>query len=293
MAESKGAFRRRLGRLLTILTEATTTADGDTSTIICDDLADFFTSDDTLDGSAIYDVDAEEWRVVDSWIAATATATMLRAFSNSMVAGRDIEVYEQFTPRDLDNALKMALDEAYSYIVIKLVDESNVVEADTYEYPVPDVFRDFSRMAGCKVTWSPNEDIETYPRVEIPDWTTRYNGESMVLVLPTIQGLIGKTLRLEGPGVPGFPSSDGSLLPFRSDTLQLLAFKAAEVAWRTGPGLSGKDAEFAQNQEIKWATKFEEKRDAWGTDLYPTRFPDANNVPAVDYPLVYFHREPS
>lgn len=293
MSESKGAFRRRLGRLLNVLTESTTTDTGDTETVICEDLSDYFPSDDTMSGAAIYDVDGEEWRVVDTWTAATGTAGMLRAFTNSMSSGRDIEVYEQFTPRDLDNALRMAMDEAYSYIVIKIIDESNEVEADVYEYPIPDNFREFSRMAGCKVSWSPNEDIETYPRVYISDWDVRDDGETKTLILPSVQGLIGKTLRLEGPGIPTYPASDGSLLPFRSDTLQLLAFKAAEITWRTGPGLSGKDAEFAQNQEIKWATKFEEKRDQWGTDLYPTRLVNVEDTPEIDYPLAYFHRNPS
>lgn len=293
MSESKAAFRRRLGRLLNILTPATTSDDGSTSSFIAQSLVNVFTNDDTMNGAAVYDVDGEEWRVVEDWIVSSATGTVTWAYSNSMTEGRDIEVYEQFTPQNLDDALRMALDEAYQYITVSLVDESIEVEAQTYEYVLPESIRDFSRIAGAKVTWSTNPNVETWPRNLLYDWEVRNDGETQTLVLPNIAGLIGKTLRLEAKGVPAYPTADGSLLPFRSDTLQLLAFKAAEIAWRTGPGLSGRDAEFAANQEMKWAAKFDEKRDEWGTPLVPATFESNIDYPSHDYPLAYFHRDPS
>lgn len=293
MSESKAAFRRRLGRLLNVLTVSETSDAGTTTTLIAESLLDTYSADGTMAGAAVYDLGGSEWRLVEDWAAATAEATFTRAFSTSMASGRDIEVYEQFTPEHLDNALRMALDEAYAYIVIDIVDESNEVEEDVYEYPIPDNIRDFSHMAGSRVSVSFNEDVDTFPRIELTDWTVRTDGESQTLVLPSVSGLIGRTLRLVAKGVPTFPSADSSLIPLRSDTLQLLAFKSAEIAWRTGPRLTGKDAEFAAAQEIKWAARFDEKKDEWGTALYPAKWKPDLDTPFREYPLAYFHREPS
>lgn len=293
MAESKAAFRRRLGRLLNVLTTGVTSASGSTASFTAIALKDVYTADDTLNGAAVYDVAGSEWRVVSDWTASSGIGTVSRAYTTAMTSGRNIEVYEQFTPQQLDDALRMALDEAYAYITIDIVDESNVIEADTYEYPIPDNIRDFSRMSGSKVTVSLNEDITTWPQLEITDWTVRADGETLTLVLPTISGAIGRTLRLVAKGVPTFPSSDASLIPLRSDTLQLLAFKAAEISWRAGPGLSGRDAEFAALQEAKWAARFDEKRDEWGTEREPTEWKSNLDTPFRDYPLAYFHKDPS
>lgn len=294
MAESKAAFRRRLGRVLNILTEATLDGAGDTSTFICSELVDYFTSDDTLTGAFIYDVSGKESRTVDSWtVSTTGTGTVLRPFTASQASGRSIEIYEQFSPKVLDAALRMAMDEAYAYIVIEILDDSIEVEADVYEYPIPDNMRDFSRMSGGIVTYSSNEDIETWPRNRLEFWETKTSGTDVVLVLPSIAGLIGKTLQLTGKGIPSFPTVDTTLLPFRSDTLQLLAFKAAEIVWRTGPALSGKDADFAAGQEAKWAAKFDEKRDQWGTELEPGILRSPEDQYYRNAPLAYNHRTPS
>ena len=293
MAESRGAFRRRLGRLLNVMTAATTNGAGSTTSFTATPLSDVYTADDTMNGAALYDVTGAEWRVVNSWNSTSGVGTVSRAFTSSIATDRAVEVYEQFTPRQLDDALRMALDEAYAYISIEIIDESNVVLADTYEYTIPDSIRDFSRMAGGKVTVSLNETINTWPRIELEDWETRTDGETVTLVLPSISGIIGKTLRLHAKGAPSFPASDASLIPLRSDTLQLLAFKAAEAAWRTGPGLSGRDAEFAANQEAKWAAKFDEKRDEWGIQLNPTQWKWNTDTPLREYPLAYFHKDPS
>lgn len=290
MAESKGAFRRRLGRLLRVLTVGETSSAGSTTVAIAIGLTDKFGSDDTLNGSALYDVLGQEWRVVTDWLASNGTATVNRAYSTTQASGRDIEVYEQFSPDDLDDALKMALDEAYAYIVLDIIDESNEIEANTYEYPIPSSMRDFTRTAGAKVSYSTNPDVETWPRTYLSDWTVRTDGETYTLVLPTIAGLIGKTLRLEAKGVPTFPATDTARLSFRSDTLQLLAFKAAEIVWRTGPSLSGRDADFAANQEMKWGSEFDKHRDEWGTMLEPTRFINNIDYPDIRYPMMYNYR---
>lgn len=293
MAETKGAFRRRLGRLLAVLRTATTSGTGDTDTFIAISLTDHFPSDNSLNGASVYDVTGSEWRRVSSWLASTGTGDVNRAFTASQASGRSIEVYEQFTPDDLDDALRIALDEAYPYVATRVVDTSLTVTASQHEYTVPATIRDLERMYGGRVQWQVRESVATFPYADFEHWDVRTSGETQTLILPSIEGRIGRTIRLIGWGIPSFPSTDATSIALESDVLQLLAYKAAAVAWRTGMRTPGRDAEFAQGMIEFYEKKFDEMKDTWGVPMVPSGLESPEGYPFIDAPLAYNHAEPS
>ena len=293
MAETKAAFRRRLGRLLHILRTATTSGTGTTTSFIAVSLTDFYPSDDTLNGAAVYDVTGAEWRTVTDWVGASGTGTVNRAYTASQASGRAIEVYEQFTPTDLDDAMQQAFAEVYPYIVGRLVDTSITVSASTYSYTIPSTIRDLERMRGGRVQWEVNTAVSTEPYGDIEHWEVRESGSTKTLQLFDISGKVGKTIRLIGWGTLTYPSTDATSIDLEDDTLQLLAYKCAEIAWRTGPSLTGRDAEFAQKMSAYYHALYEAQKDSWGVKMAPTPMESPDGTRLADAPLAYYHSDPS
>jgi hypothetical protein len=293
MSETKAAFRRRLARLLVILHTGTTSEAGTTLSVVCLPLIDHYSEDDSMNGSSIYDVTGTEWRRVSSWLASSGTAAVNRAFTASQASGRAIEVYEQFTPDELDDALRMALDEAYPYVAEEIVDTSLTGIASQYEYTVPNTIRDLSRMRGGKVQYEIDTAVTTFPYADIDYWDVRPASGSQTLVLPNAGFYVGRTLRLTGWGAPTYPATDATLLPLPADNLTLLAFKAAQIAWRSGPGLSGRDEEFARAMSSHYEKLFEANKDLWGVKMVPSPMAPVGTFPYGELPLAYIHRDPS
>jgi hypothetical protein len=290
MAETKSAFRRRVGRLMNILHSAVTSGTGDFDTVVALTLTDFYPSDDALNSAAIYDVAGAEWRVVTDWLASTGTATVNRNFTATQASGRSIDVFEQFNPDQLDDALRMALDEAYPYIATRVVDTSLTGITGQYEYTIPATIRDLNRMLGGRVQVEADTSISTFPYWNINHWEVRESGgASKTLLLQEIAGFVGRTIRLIGLGVPTFPSTDVTSVDLESDTLQLLAYKAAEILYRSGARSPGRDAEFSEMLSKKYGQMFEDKKDVWGVPLKPTSLQPSDNYPALDAPLSYYH----
>lgn len=293
MAETKAAFRRRVGRILQILRTGTTSGTGTTTTFIAIALTDYYPADDSLNGASVYDVAASEWRRVTDWVASTGTGTVNRAYTNSQASARSIEVYEQFTPQDVDDAILMAMTESYPYVATRVVNESLVGIANQYEYTVPSTIRDLERTRGGRVQWQINTATTTFPYADAEHWDVRTSGSAQTLTLPDANAMTGRTIRLIGWGVPSFPATDATSIDLEEDVLQLLAFKVAEIAWRTGPRLTGRDAEFAQAMSSYYGQKFDEHKDTWGVKMVPGKLQPPEDFPYVDSPLAYFHSTPS
>lgn len=293
MAETKAQFRARLGRLLQVYRSSTLSSSGTTTTFICLPLTDYYPANDSLNGASVYDTAASEWRRVTDWVAATGTATVNRAYSNSQASARTIEIYEQFTPDDLDDALRQALTEAYPYVATRVVDTSLTGVSGQYEYTVPTTIRDLERMRGGRVQWQVNTAIATFPYADASHWEVRTSGTTQTLVLPDANAMAGRTIRLIGWGIPTYPSTDATSITLEEDVLQLLAYKAAEIAWRTGPRATGRDAEFAGLMSNSFATRFKERQDQWGVRMVPGNLSTPDDFPYSDAPLAYFHSSPS
>lgn len=292
MAETKAAFRRRLGRLLSILRTATTSGTGDTNTFIAVSLTDHYPSDDSLNGASVYDVTGAEWRRVTDWLASTGTGDVNRVFSASQASGRAIEIYEQFTPDDLDFALQMAVTECYPYVATRVVDTTLLGIANQYEYTVPAAIRDLERMRGGRVQYEVNEAVSTFPYADLATWEVRQSGETQTLVLPSVSGMVGRTIRLIGWGIPAYPSTDATSIPLEEDTLQLLAYKAAEIAWRSGSRTPGRDAEFSTVMAQRYEEQFTKMRDVWGVKMVPGSLRPPEGLPYVEAPLSYYRATP-
>lgn len=297
MAETKAQFRARLGRMLTIYRTAVLDGSGSTTTFTCTPLTDVYDADSSLNGASIYDTAASEWRRVTAWVGTTGVGTVNRAFTNSQAAARTIEVYEQFTPQDLDDALRQACTESYPYITGRVVDTSLTVVANQFEYTLPSTILDLDRMRGGHVMYQINTAISTFPYAEFEHWSVRTSsgtsGPTRTILIPDIYGKAGFTIRLIGWGVTSFPSTDATNIPLDEDSLQLLAYKAAEIVWRTGPRLTGRDAAFAKEQSESFRNLFNEMKDSWGSKMEPNRMESPNDYPLVDRPLAYNHADPS
>ena len=198
MSETKAAFRRRLGRLLHVMRTATTSATGTTTSFTAISLTDVYGANNSLNGVSAYDTAASEWRRVTVWLGTTGVATVNRAYTNSQANGRSLEIYEQFTPDDLDDALRMALVEAYEYLPSPTVDTSLTVVANQYEYTVPTTVRDLERSRGGRVQWQQNTAVSTFPYVDYDHWEIRLSGVTKTLIIPYISGSVGRIIRLIG-----------------------------------------------------------------------------------------------
>lgn len=293
MAETKAAFRRRLGRLLRILNTGTTTSDGTTLSFVALTLTDFFPSDDNLKGAFVYDVTGAEWRVVREWVGDTGTAVVNRAYTAPQLTGRALEVYSQFSPQELDESLQQALVEAYPYITTRVMDTSLTVIANQYNYAVPSTIRDLERMRGGRVQWQQNTAIATFPYADFEHWEVLESGSTKTLVIPGISGKTNRTIRLIGWGIQSYPATDAVSIDLEDDSLQLLAYKAAEIIWRAGPNLSGKDAQFAAGMSGIYRALFDANKDSWGVKMVPTRMEGPDGYPFIDAPMAYNHAEPS
>ncbi len=291
MAETKAAFRRRVGRLLGILTTATLSGAGDTNTGIAVSLTDKFASTNALVGATAYDTAASEARRITTYNPSTGEYDVNRVYTNAQAAARTVEIYTRFTVQELDDALQQALEEAYPYIVTPVVDTSLTGIANQYEYTVPSTIRDLERMYGGRVQWESNTAISTFPYVDALHWEVRTSGETRTLILPEIY--TDRTIRLVGWGIPSFPSTDATSIAIPSDTLQLLAYKVGEVAWRTGSVGPAKDAEYAMAMSQTYAAMFDKNKDTMGIKMTPTAMRDNADFPLVDAPLAYFHATPS
>lgn len=295
MAETKAAFRRRVGRLLHTYHTGTTTA-GTASTTVGFVLpwVDIFPGDDVIVGQFVYDTAAFESRRVSAWNSTTGRYTVSRAFTNSQDSGRTIEIFEQFSPQDIDDALQQALDEVYPYIVSRVVDTSLTVIAEQYEYTVPTTIRDLERLRGGRVQWQVNSGVSTFPYDDFEHWEVRESGgASKTLLLHNIAGRVGRTIRLIGWGNLTFPATDTTSIDLEPDTLQLLAFKVAEICWRTGPSLTGRDADVADRNSARWAALYMANRDSWGVRMAPTTLESPLGAPYVEPPLAYYHADPA
>lgn len=279
MAETLGAFRRRVGRMIRILTTATTTSGG-AATFVAETLLDHFPNDNDLNGLFVYDVDAENWRLVIDWIASTFTGTVNRNFDDA-ISAEAIEIYRSFDPDEIDDAITDALVEVYSYIATIVVDTSLSGVANQHEYTIPSSIRDLERMRGGIVEYEMVTTQTTYPYQKILGWTTRdvrtVSGNNTLLIPPQEEVPDGRTIRLIGLGEISLPANDAASFALENDQLRLLAWKVAEILYRDyAPQFSGKEQKFAAARAGIYSQLFEVNKDRMAAILIP------ENIKAAD-----------
>lgn len=297
MAETKAAFRRRIGNMLGILTATTATSNGaaDFTTVVSTNLLDNFPNDEDATGAVIYRVLDATWRRIASWTAGnTATATMSRAFATPLVASAEaIELYTNFTPDVIDNALKLALTECYPYIAAEVVDTSLSIVANQFEYTIPTTIRDLNQTNGATVEFQINTSITTFPYQRLSNWKVRTAAGAHTLVLPIPLPPIGRTLRLCGLGILSYPATDTTSIPLLEDNLQLVAYKTAEILYRQTNAASPDDT-FNQTQAAMYNKLFEDFKDRFGTIVPSGVFNNSSDQLTYRYgDLAEFNSDPS
>ena len=89
------------------------------------------------------------------------------------------------------------------------------------------------------------------------------------LVLGSISGLTGKTLRLIGLGNLDFPATDATSIPLTEAELELMATKVCEVIWRPSATEAATDRSFMQDRSQFWGQKYDALKDILGTTIPP------------------------
>ena len=268
MAETKAAFRLRVGLKLGTVFELTATTGGSTTTAVITELVDEFPNSGDLNEAALYDTVATEWRRVNDWDATTTIVTVSRAFTNS-TNSRVFELYILYTPSQIDRAFRQALAEAYPYIAANKVDETlSVADANDYEHTLPAGIRDLNAFLGGSV-WSQINDTSEFPFRRVLNWSVRTVDGVRTLVLGALDGLVGKTLRLIGLGNLTFPATDATSIPLNEAELELLATKVCEVIWRPSATEAATDRQFMQDRSQFWGQKYDELKDILGTTIPP------------------------
>ena len=293
MAETKAAFRRRVGRMLRILTTATATGGG-ADTFIAASLLDHFPTDDDMVDAAIYSTDKSAWRRCSAWDASTFTGTVNRAWA-SAISTDALEIYNTFNPDELDAALQDALTEAYPYLATQVVNTSLVGVLSQYEYTIPSAITDLNRMLGGKVEVEWDTAVATYPYKEVRGWTTRdtrmgnASGAHTLIIPPAELPAVDSTIRLTGLGVLSYPSADATSIALPEEALRLLAYKVCEVIWRDyAPQATGRDRDYANAQAQKYTAQFDRYKDMFGIWLEPTAMRDTNLSSGLDLALARF-----
>ena len=293
MAETKAAFRRRVGRMLRILVTATATSGGGSS-FVAASLLDHFPTDDDMVDAAIYSATQSTWRRCSAWVASTFTGTVNRTFP--IAIGTDaLEVYNTFNPDELDAALQDALTEAYPYLATQVVNTSLIGVVSQYEYTIPSTITDLNRMLGGKVEAEVDTAVSTYPYQEVRGWTTRdtrmgnASGAHTLIIPPAEMPGVGNTIRLTGLGVLPYPSTDATSIPLSEEALRLLAYKVCEVIWRDyAPQATGRDRDYASSQAQKYAAQYDRYKDMFGIWLEPTAMQNMNLTSGLDLALARF-----
>ena len=268
MSETRAVFRRRVARMMGMVTEVTTSAASTAADkFISEEVLDYFPTGNALVGMAAYIVPAEEWRRVSAWTETTHVAQVTRDYSDIPANNSKIEIYRTFLPPELDEAINGAIEEAYPYLAEKVVDTSITVQADVYEYALPPTIRDLHPVLGGQVEWEQNTLIETFPYRSVIRWDIRFSSTLGTLKLYDIRGLLGRTLRLVGLGQLAQPESDSDVIELNADGLRLLSYKAAELLYRSAPDDDNRDRQFYRESEAKYAALFEVNKDRLGVIL--------------------------
>lgn len=278
MAETKAAFRRRVGRLARVLAATATQSAGTSTTGTAVALLDTFPGDDDMNNCVVYDVTQAEWRRVSDWVATTFTYTVNRAFT-ATTATHAIEVYKGFTPSDIDNALQLALTEVYPYLCALIEDTSLTVSSQVYTYAIPSTIREMTRMLGCKVeaiiiTTGTGHPVQDIPRWDARKTRTAAGVEAHTLQLFNLSGLVGNVLRLTGIGHLTFPATDATSIPLNEDGLTLLAYKTAEILWRNALESDGTDIQRAEAKAQQYKALYDAYKDVFGDMLKPVKVND-------------------
>ncbi len=296
MAETKAVFRRRVGRLIRIVTQATASG-GSADTFVAESLLDHFPADDDLTGMFVYDVGESNWRRVSDWAASTFTGTVNRDFDNNIANDDLLEIYSTFSPDEIDDALGDALEEVYPYIAETVIDTSLSGSTSVYEHTIPATIRDLSRMYGGSAAYQIDTNQATYPYQSLIGWTVRDDrsgGGSYTLVVPPGEQVpADRTIRLVGMAPVSNPSTDASSITLESDTLRLLSWKVAEILWRDyAPQADGRDLAHANQRAQTYAGLYDSAKDRMGQVLDPTNIRDNNFGTFIDLALAR-NAEPS
>jgi len=256
MAESAAVFRLRIGRLTNSAQTFTTSSAGDAGgvTLVSTALLDHFIGNDMGVGRYFYHTTADEWRRATDFDLSTSKVTVSRTFTTDPVANSvAFEMYRNFNPDEIDNAVTAALEESYPYIATKVVDETLTGVADTYTYTIPSNILELNRLMGAKVSFVINTGTASYPYRRVNRWIVRGTTLQIFELIPA-----GRTIRLEG--------TDVALLSEINDvtTLRLLAYKTAEILYRAAAQPTNEDHVFAAAQAEKFETLFDAKKDVWG-----------------------------
>lgn len=287
-AETKAAFRRRVARIYGGVLELTTSGAGTTTTVVCAGLADYFPEDDSLAGVFIYDVVNEAWRRVqdNGWNATSTTATVGRAYGSAPGDAAAIEVYQRYSPREIDDALRMACSECYPDLAVLITDESLVAGDDVltphttetasrYTYVIPSTIRDLEPTLGGRVSWQVNTSDATYPWAGVYSWLVRTHAGIQTLQINEPVPA-GRSIRLEGRGIIPYPPRDSDLLAMPEDALQLLAYKTAALLWRPSPLGASASREADTYFSDRYEGLYQANKNAWGTIVRSAPLRDNN-----------------
>ena len=282
MAETKAAFRRRVGRLTRLVRVITTTAAGNAggTTAVADSLLDYYPANAVARGLFCYHPVTFLWRRVSDYdTSSPPTITFSRAFSAQVAGSVALELYSTFPPEDFDEALRQALSEVFPYLATKVYDTSLTTAVNTYEYTIPSSILDMTRTLGARVEYQANTSEPTYPYQTIYGWTVRDNNGARTLLIPPHEHPGARVLRLTGFGTLAYPATDATSIPLDEYQLQLLAYKTAEVLYRSAVTDPNTDRSFFDGQAARYNALFEQHKDGWGLVIEPT--PMRTNFDAI------------
>ena len=277
MAESREAFRQRVGQLTgTVFTVLTTSAGVGDGQVISLALLDFFPANNLLNNAAIYVTTLAEWRLIKDWDSSTGTADMVRDYGSNVGSAQSVDVFVGFNVETYNNALRTALIEAYPDICQVVVDESiTVADSNDFEHALPAAIRDLNPLLGGQV-WSQINTTPEFPFRRVLHWEVRETAGVKTLVLADLSGLVGDTLRLVGVQAVTYPSTETTAIPLNDYELELLAYKTAEILYRPTARDATADRQFIQERSDFFRARFDEL-----LPTHSTNIPSGQHIPAA------------
>lgn len=262
-------LRRALGTLIRSRIQVTTSGAGSTTEIVAAKLDDYITRPQLAQQYYAHIKAQGEWRRVTDYSDASFTATVNRAYTNTVGSGTVVDFYRYFNPDELDRALQDAGVECYPYLFDHVVDESLTTAETTWEYTIPSTIVDLRREWGGKVLWEWDTANATHPYRPVNTWRVRTDGLTRTLVIEHETLPTNRTIRLEGIGYVDVPTADDDTINLSEEQVKLLLFKAAEILYRTSPSTGPQDRAFSEAQAQLWERKYMEHRDIWGDSFSP------------------------
>lgn len=137
------SMRQKLGKETKNMIPETTTSSGSFTTAVCTSPKikiykdDYFGGTPNTRGWYFYRLDTQEWDEISNFVQSTGTFTFKSGFGTSVDSGTQFELWRQWNPDEVRDAINWALVESYPSLNKPIIDYSFITEETKFQMYIP------------------------------------------------------------------------------------------------------------------------------------------------------------